>query len=63
MSDNTDNEVDEECGSKTDLNGDSCIWCDAAGVFGECVSRSQKEFFEDYLKCADNDVNVIAVEK
>lgn len=63
LSDNTDNEADEDCGSKTDLNGDSCIWCDAAGIFGECVSRSQKEFFEDYLKCADNDVNVIAVEK
>lgn len=58
LSDNTNNS--EDCGSKTDSNGDSCMWCDAAGVFGECVSRSQKVFFGDYLECAEDDV--IAVE-
>ena len=59
LSDDTNNNPDD-CGSKTDLNGEPCMWCDAAaGVFGECVSRSQKEFFENYLECKDdNDVMV-----
>lgn len=57
--DDTNNNSDD-CGSKSDSNGDPCIWCDAAGVFGECVSKSQKDFFGDYLECADD--NLIAVE-
>ena len=60
LSDDTNNNSDD-CSSKTDANGDSCMWCDAAGVFGECVSRSQKDFFENYLECTDDD-NVIEVE-
>ena len=58
LSDDTNNS--SNCSSKTDANGDSCMWCDAAGVFGECVSRSQKNFFENYLECTDD--NVIEVE-
>ena len=56
--DDTNNNPDD-CGSKTDLNGEPCMWCDAAaGVSGECVSRSQKDFFENYFECKDDDVMV-----
>ncbi len=55
LSDDDANNNPDDCSSRTDSNGDSCMWCVAAGVFGQCVSRSQKDYFEDYLECADND--------
>mmetsp|Transcript_7419 Transcript_7419/g.10812 ORF Transcript_7419/g.10812 Transcript_7419/m.10812 type:complete len:275 (+) Transcript_7419:153-977(+) len=62
LSDDDANKNPDDCSSRTDSNGDSCLWCDAAGVFGQCVSRSQKDYFEDYLECVDNDVIEIALE-
>jgi len=58
LSDDDANNNPDDCSSRTDSNGESCMWCDAAGVFGECVSRSQKDYFEDYLECADNAIAV-----
>lgn len=39
------------CDTTTDSQGDVCTWCDAAGVFGLCLSSDQAEKASNYLNC------------
>ncbi|KAL7520922.1 hypothetical protein ACHAWX_005615 [Stephanocyclus meneghinianus] len=43
----------ESCATRNDKNGNSCIWCDGAGVLGYCVSPLQRDAFSDYMDCSD----------
>lgn len=39
------------CGATMDMEGNACVWCDAAGVFGVCVSAEQAVQVGNYLDC------------
>lgn len=39
------------CDATTDSQGGMCVWCDAAGVFGLCLSHDQAEKASNYLNC------------
>jgi hypothetical protein len=59
----------EGCASRTDSNGEACVWCDAGNdVFGICATSDQKEYLGGYLDCdaeedRDSDTDaVVAVE-
>lgn len=42
------------CSSRSDMNGNACIWCDAGDdVFGVCATPDQKEYLGEYLSCED----------
>lgn len=44
------------CATKTDSNGDACIWCDAGNdVFGICATTKEKEYLSTYLNCEEAD--------
>eukprot|EP00569_Conticribra_weissflogii_P004711 CAMPEP_0171340758 /NCGR_PEP_ID=MMETSP0878-20121228/8775_1 /TAXON_ID=67004 /ORGANISM="Thalassiosira weissflogii, Strain CCMP1336" /LENGTH=314 /DNA_ID=CAMNT_0011842877 /DNA_START=78 /DNA_END=1022 /DNA_ORIENTATION=+ len=43
----------ESCSSKADKEGNACVWCDGAGVFGVCVSPLERDALSNYLDCAD----------
>ena len=50
------NDLDSEktsCGDRNDKNGNSCLWCDGAGVLGFCVSPKQKDVLGNYMTCGD----------
>jgi len=47
----------ESCGSTVDSDGNSCVWCDAAGVFGLCLSSDQANMAGSWLDC-----NAVAVQ-
>jgi hypothetical protein len=52
----TSNDLDaekESCGTRNDKAGNSCIWCDGAGVLGYCVSPAQKNVLGNYMECDD----------
>eukprot|EP00543_Licmophora_paradoxa_P007254 CAMPEP_0202443440 /NCGR_PEP_ID=MMETSP1360-20130828/2704_1 /ASSEMBLY_ACC=CAM_ASM_000848 /TAXON_ID=515479 /ORGANISM="Licmophora paradoxa, Strain CCMP2313" /LENGTH=206 /DNA_ID=CAMNT_0049059125 /DNA_START=31 /DNA_END=648 /DNA_ORIENTATION=+ len=42
------------CHDTQDAQGDSCVWCDAAGVFGLCLSSQQAKASQQYLQCEFN---------
>ena len=50
-----------ECATRKDRQGAGCAWCDAAGVFGVCVSASEQAYLDGKLTCDSFDV-VLAVE-
>jgi hypothetical protein len=52
----------ESCAGRSDETGNSCIWCDGAGVLGFCVSPSQKDVFGKYMTCEDLTESFTAVE-
>ena len=48
------------CGDRNDKNGNSCLWCDGAGVLGFCVSPKQKDVLGNYMTCKTS--NLVAIE-
>ncbi|KAL7535706.1 hypothetical protein ACHAWF_005245 [Thalassiosira exigua] len=43
----------DTCATKTDSNGQPCIWCDAGNnVFGICATPSQEDYLGAYMTCA-----------
>jgi hypothetical protein len=44
-------ESEEVCSATQDSAGGACVWCDAAGVFGLCLSADGAEAASDYLTC------------
>jgi hypothetical protein len=44
-------DAEDTCNSTTDSDGNPCVWCDAAGVFGLCLSSEQAEMAGSYLQC------------
>jgi hypothetical protein len=58
---NTDEEK-ESCGNRNDKTGNSCIWCDGAGVLGFCVSPSQKDVLGSYMACESAGIDYTAVQ-
>ena len=55
----------DSCLTKKDSNGKSCMWCDAAGMFGICATSDQKDYFGKYMTCEEEDAGVdpaVAVE-
>ncbi len=44
----------ESCSSKADKEGNACVWCDGAGVFGVCVSPLERDTLSNYLDCEDS---------
>ena len=47
-----DDDPRQICDSTTDSGGEeNCAWCDAAGVFGLCLSHGQAETASSYLDC------------
>lgn len=47
---NSDN-AENDCENTNDTDGNACVWCDAAGVFGLCLSSDQAEAAGQYLMC------------
>ncbi|KAL3787432.1 hypothetical protein HJC23_001829 [Cyclotella cryptica] len=52
----------EDCATRHDKSGNSCIWCDGAGVLGYCVSPIQRDAFSGYMDCSDVAEEFTAVE-
>jgi len=44
-------EAEDVCNSTMDSNGSPCVWCDAAGVFGVCLSSEQASAAGQFLIC------------
>jgi hypothetical protein len=42
------------CAQTTGTDGAPCVWCDAAGVFGLCLSDEQANASGQYLQCGEN---------
>lgn len=49
-----------ECATRKDKGGGACAWCDAAGVFGVCVSAAEQTFLDGKLTC--DTLDAVAVE-
>ena len=43
----------DQCANKLDSNGKQCVYCEAAGVFGVCVTPDQKGYLGEYATCDD----------
>jgi hypothetical protein len=43
--------AEDVCNGTVDSNGSACVWCDAAGVFGLCMSSQQAGTAGQYLNC------------
>ena len=41
----------EVCESTVDSAGESCVWCDGAGVFGLCLSAEGAQAASEYMTC------------
>ena len=41
----------QNCETTVDNDGSACVWCDAAGVFGLCLSSDQAKGARQYLDC------------
>ena len=41
----------DDCDTTVDNDGCACVWCDAAGVFGLCLSSNQAREARAYLDC------------
>lgn len=39
------------CSESKDSKGEGCIWCDGAGVFGLCMSKTEADAAGNYLTC------------
>lgn len=44
-------DAEDVCNSTVDSDGNTCVWCDAAGVFGLCMSAKQAATVGNYLQC------------
>lgn len=44
-------ESQDACNSTKDTEGNACVWCDAAGVFGLCLSADGAKSVDEYLTC------------
>jgi hypothetical protein len=46
-----EDDVSAVCGTTNGTDGTPCVWCDAAGVFGLCLSSEQAAAAGNYLQC------------
>lgn len=46
-----DDEDEDVCNATSDSQGLMCVWCDASGVFGICLSHEQAQKASSYLQC------------
>ena len=44
-------DAETACAAATASDGSPCVWCDAAGVFGLCLSSEQANAADQYLEC------------
>jgi hypothetical protein len=44
-------DAEDVCNGTMDSDGNPCVWCDAAGVFGLCVSSEQASTVGQFLEC------------
>jgi hypothetical protein len=44
-------DAEETCRGTNDADGQACVWCDAAGVFGLCMSADQASAAAQWLQC------------
>jgi hypothetical protein len=44
-------DASDVCGATNGTDGTPCVWCDAAGVFGLCLSSEQAAAAGTYLQC------------
>eukprot|EP00559_Dactyliosolen_fragilissimus_P006647 CAMPEP_0184866584 /NCGR_PEP_ID=MMETSP0580-20130426/22820_1 /TAXON_ID=1118495 /ORGANISM="Dactyliosolen fragilissimus" /LENGTH=368 /DNA_ID=CAMNT_0027366325 /DNA_START=18 /DNA_END=1124 /DNA_ORIENTATION=+ len=52
------NRDDVSCSMDDDSeSGQSCVWCDAAGIFGLCLDPEGAHKVESYLNCGNSDSN------
>lgn len=49
--DDDDDDASEICDSTMDSQGEMCVWCDGAGVFGLCLSHEQAVKASNFLQC------------
>jgi hypothetical protein len=48
---NSDDDTAATCAATNGTDGNPCVWCDAAGVFGLCLSSEQASAAGQYLQC------------
>jgi hypothetical protein len=53
-------DAEQVCKSTLDSEGNGCIWCDAAGVFGLCVSADQASQVGNFLQCDASSMTALA---
>jgi hypothetical protein len=46
-----DDDPREICDATADMQGEMCVWCDAAGVFQLCLSNDQARRASSHLQC------------
>ena len=46
-----DGDAATACVATTASDGSPCVWCDAAGVFGLCLSSEQANAADQFLQC------------
>eukprot|EP00977_Amphora_coffeiformis_P023661 scaffold13902_cov173-Amphora_coffeaeformis.AAC.2 len=51
-------ESQDACRATLDSEGEACVWCDGAGVFGLCLSSDGAEAAGEYLMC--NEMTAVA---
>ena len=56
-----DENPEETCSNATDSTGQPCVWCDAAGVFGLCLSSEQASKAGQFLDCAEMAKNIVEI--
>jgi hypothetical protein len=44
-------DAEDVCNGTVDSDGSPCVWCDAAGVFGICMSSEQASMAGQFLEC------------
>ena len=48
---NSDDDTAAICAGTNGTDGNPCVWCDASGVFGLCLSSEQASAAGEYLQC------------
>ena len=51
-------DAEDVCNSTKDSEGSPCVWCNAAGVYGLCLSSDAATKASEYLQC---DMNTVAM--
>jgi predicted 3-demethylubiquinone-9 3-methyltransferase (glyoxalase superfamily) len=51
-------DAEQVCISTIDGEGKQCVWCDAAGVFGLCLSADQAAAARQVLKCDSRSITI-----
>mmetsp|Transcript_19976 Transcript_19976/g.46365 ORF Transcript_19976/g.46365 Transcript_19976/m.46365 type:complete len:450 (-) Transcript_19976:158-1507(-) len=56
-------DAETACDGTSDKDGETCVWCNFAGIYGLCLTPYQRDIIDQYVPCGDAAAAVVSMEE